>query len=93
MRLLLDVESGDFAGAMRTLELLRPLEEFRGRADKSYNVPVLKAALRIAGIDFGAPRPQRQLPPDDEDELTEVVRELLAEEASAAARHCSRRNR
>ena len=85
LRLLSEVHAGNFPGAMKTLELLRPFEDLRARNSDSYNVPVLKEAVRISGIDFGAPRPpQRRLPPADGGEIAAVVQKLLAAEASAA---------
>lgn len=79
--------AGDYPQAMRLLEQLRPIEDFRARTGSSYNISFLKHAIRHLGLDFGQPRPpQRKLTADEMAEIDELVPALLqAEEELALA--------
>lgn len=71
----------DYQEAMHILEVLRPIEDYRARAEDSYNISMLKTALKIAGRDFGPVRPpQRRLPTAEEGEVKKVLEPILAEE-------------
>jgi 4-hydroxy-tetrahydrodipicolinate synthase len=71
--------------AMRLLGILRPIEDYRARALDSYNISMLKAALRLTGRDFGPPRPpQRAIKPAEEAEIRALLEPILAAEAELA---------
>lgn len=75
--------AGDHDQAMRLLRLMRPIEDFRSREGDSYNISAIKAAVQIAGWDFGPPRPpQRRLVPGEEAELRRLLAPILAAEAA-----------
>jgi 4-hydroxy-tetrahydrodipicolinate synthase len=84
--------AGDYPQAMRLLEQIRPIEDFRARTGSSYNISFLKHAIGHLGLEFGKPRPpQRQLTADEMAEIDDLVPSLLAAEedlalAPAAAR-------
>jgi 4-hydroxy-tetrahydrodipicolinate synthase len=74
--------AGDYAEGMRLQELLLPIEEYRARAGDSYNISMLKGAMKVLGQDWGAPRPpQRQLTSAEQAEIEAFIRPLLAIEA------------
>ena len=74
-----------YAAAMETLSILRPIEDYRARAGDSYNISMLKAALRMTGRDFGPPRPpQRRLSAAEEAEIPALIAPILAAEAELA---------
>ncbi len=76
---------GEWSQAMRILQLLRPIEDYRARENSSYNISFLKAAMGVVGVDFGPPRPpQRQIKPEEQQEIQQIVREVLQAEAEAA---------
>lgn len=69
---------GDWAQAMRLQQVLRPIEDYRARADNSYNISFLKHAATHLGLEFGPPRPpQRQLTAEEKREIDEMVPALL----------------
>lgn len=77
---------GDYPQAMRLLELIRPIEDFRARSGSSFNISFLKYALRHTGLDFGSPRPpQRQLTADEKQEIDELMPAILQAEEELAA--------
>jgi len=66
---------GDYAEAMRLLRIIRPIEDYRARAGDSYNISMLKTAMRLSGRDFGPPRPpRRRLSPDHSPRRTQRTR-------------------
>jgi 4-hydroxy-tetrahydrodipicolinate synthase len=70
---------------MQRLALIRPIEDYRDRAGDSYNISMLKAALRLTGRDFGPPRPpQRRITPEEESEIQALLEPILAAEAELA---------
>src|SRR5437763_1867490 len=74
-----------YAAAMEKLRILRPIEDYRARAGDSYNISMLKAALRLTGRDFGPPRPpQRRLNAAEEAEIRALIAPILAAEAELA---------
>jgi 4-hydroxy-tetrahydrodipicolinate synthase len=76
---------GKYAEAMETLRILRPIEDYRARAGDSYNISMLKAALRLTGRDFGPPRPpQRRVTAAEEAEIRTLIEPILAAEAGLA---------
>ena len=78
--------AGEFAEGMRLQELLLPIEEYRARAGDSYNISMLKGAMKVLDQDFGPPRPpQRQLTPSEQAEIEAMIRPLLAIEAEMKA--------
>ena len=73
---------GDYARAMEYLRILRPIEDYRARSGDSYNISMLKAALRLTGRDFGPPRPpQRALGAAEEAEIRALLAPVLVAEA------------
>lgn len=73
---------GDYSEGMRLLAILRPIEDYRARPDESFNISMLKFALKVAGHDFGPVRPpQRRLTPLEEAEIRGLVEPILAAEA------------
>lgn len=76
---------GRHEDAMRHLGVLRPIEDYRARAADSYNIGMLKSALRLTGRDFGPPRPpQRTITPREEAEIRALLEPILAAEADLA---------
>jgi 4-hydroxy-tetrahydrodipicolinate synthase len=74
--------AGDYAEARRIQDILRPIEDYRARAGDSYNISMLKAAIRAAGRDFGPARlPQRPITATEMQEIDALVRPILAAEA------------
>ncbi|HLQ43612.1 MAG TPA: dihydrodipicolinate synthase family protein [Planctomycetaceae bacterium] len=73
--------AGRFADGLRLQNLLLPIEDFRARAGDSYNISMLKQALKVIGKDFGEPRPpQRRLTPGECDEIAALLKPILAVE-------------
>ena len=65
--------------------VLRPIEDYRARSGDSYNISLLKAALRLTGRDFGPPRPpQRAVGDAAEAEIRALLAPILAAEADLA---------
>jgi 4-hydroxy-tetrahydrodipicolinate synthase len=74
---------GDYAEALRILAILRPIEDYRARAGDSYNISMLKAAMKATGRDFGPARlPQRPISAAEEQEIITLVKPILAAEAA-----------
>ncbi len=74
--------AGEYAEGMRLQELLLPIEDYRARAGDSYNVSMLKGAMKVLGQNFGPPRPpQRQLTAAEQSEIEAFIQPLLAIEA------------
>lgn len=73
--------AGNWTEAMRHLEWLQPIEEYRARAGSSYNITFLKYALRHVGLEFGPPRPpNRQLTDAERREIDQMMPPILAAE-------------
>lgn len=76
------LKSGNAREAMRLLSVVRPIEDFRALAADSFNISAIKAAMQIAGWDFGPVRPpQRRLTTDEIGQLRSVVEPILSAEA------------
>jgi 4-hydroxy-tetrahydrodipicolinate synthase len=72
--------------AMELMRKIRPIEDYRARADSSYNISFLKQAVRSLGLDFGEPRPpQRRLTSEERSEIDALAPRLLAAEQEALA--------
>lgn len=78
--------AGEYAEGMRLQELLLPIEDYRARSGDSYNISMLKGAMKVLGQDFGPPRPpQRQLTEKEQAEIESFIRPLLAIESEMQA--------
>ncbi|MGE3820031.1 MAG: dihydrodipicolinate synthase family protein [Isosphaeraceae bacterium] len=76
---------GRYADALGHLRVLRPIEDYRARAGDSYNIGMLKTALRLTGRDFGPPRPpQRRITAAEEAEIRALLEPILRVEAELA---------
>lgn len=76
------LKSGNYSEAMRLLFVVRPIEDFRALAADSFNISAIKAAMEIAGWDFGPVRPpQRRLSTDEIAQLRTTIEPMLAVEA------------
>lgn len=74
--------AGQYDEGLRLQEILLPIEDYRARAGDSYNISMLKGAMKVLGQDFGPPRPpQRQLSAEEQAEIESLIRPLLAIEA------------
>jgi 4-hydroxy-tetrahydrodipicolinate synthase len=73
--------AGEFAEGMRWQKLILPIEDFRARDGDSYNISMLKTAIRRVGFDFGPPRaPQRQLTTQERSAIDDLLAPILAAE-------------
>jgi 4-hydroxy-tetrahydrodipicolinate synthase len=71
---------------MRYQQLILPIEDYRARQGDSFNITMLKHALKVAGIDFGKARPpQRQLTAAEEAEIEQLLHPILRAEADLAS--------
>lgn len=74
--------AGEYGEAMRLQRLIVPIEDYRARDGDSYNISMLKYAMRLVGLDFGPPRPpQRQLTAKEQSEIAALMEPILAAEA------------
>ncbi len=75
----------DYAEATRLLSILRPIEDYRARAGDSFNISMLKAAMKATGRDFGPARlPQRPITANEQREIEALVEPILAQEGKLA---------
>jgi 4-hydroxy-tetrahydrodipicolinate synthase len=73
--------AGEFSEGMRWQKLVLPIEDFRAREGDSYNISMLKYAMRRVGVDFGTPRaPQRQLSSQERGAIDDLLAPILAAE-------------
>ena len=78
--------AGEYAEGMRLQKLLLPIEDYRARSGDSYNISMLKGAMKVLGQDFGPPRPpQRQLTDKEQEEIESLIRPLLGIEKEMEA--------
>lgn len=78
--------AGEYAEGMRLQKLLLPIEDYRARAGDSYNISMLKGAMKVLGQDFGPPRPpQRLLTESEQAEIESLIRPLVAIDAEIEA--------
>ena len=76
------LNQGDYALAMDYLKIIRPIEDYRARAGDSYNISMLKVAIKRIGYDFGPVRPpQRQLTAAEAAEVQRIIEPILAAES------------
>lgn len=74
--------AGRYAEAMRVLQIIRPIEDYRAREGDSFNITLLKYALELRGLPFGPPRsPQRQLNDSERADIRRLIEPILIEEA------------
>src|SRR5690606_25613708 len=72
----------DYPQAMRRLEVLRSIEDYRGREGDSFNISMLKYAMQLVGYDFGPVRPpMRTLTTQQQDEVRQLLEPILEYEA------------
>mgnify|MGYP002623159710 CR=1 FL=1 len=65
--------AGEWNEAMRLQQIILPIEHYRARSGDSYNISMLKHALKMAGLDFGDPRPpQRRLTTEERNEIEQL---------------------
>jgi 4-hydroxy-tetrahydrodipicolinate synthase len=77
------LSSGEYREGMRLQELILPIEDYRGRAGDSYNISMLKHAIKVTGLNFGPPRPpQRQLAAAEQTEIEALLEPILSAEAA-----------
>ncbi|MFO1019707.1 MAG: dihydrodipicolinate synthase family protein [Planctomycetales bacterium] len=82
--------AGQYEEALRYQEAILPIEDFRAREGDSYNISMLKEALRQTGVDFGPPRPpQRQLTVAEKEEIARIMVPInrLEEQLAKECRH------
>jgi 4-hydroxy-tetrahydrodipicolinate synthase len=73
--------AGEFLDGMRWQKLILPIEDFRAREGDSYNITMLKHAMKVLGEDFGPPRaPQRQLTRAEQDAIADLIHPIFAAE-------------
>lgn len=73
----------NYAEAMRILQTVRPIEDFRAQGGESYNISAIKAGLAIVGFNFGPPRPpQRRLTAEETNQIRQLLEPMLAAEGS-----------
>ncbi len=71
--------AGQFSEGLRLQKVLLPIEDFRARAGDSYNISMLKQAMRVLGHDFGEARPpQRRLTSVECEEVAKLLPPILA---------------
>jgi len=76
-----DLSHGDYSTALQRLNILRPLEEFRGCEADSFNIVTVKEALNLRGRGFGPCRPpQRRLGESEREEIQKLLVPLLTAE-------------
>jgi 4-hydroxy-tetrahydrodipicolinate synthase len=76
------LNQGDYALAMDYLKIIRPIEDYRARAGDSYNISMLKVAIKRIGYDFGPVRPpQRQLTAAEAAEVQRIIEPILIAES------------
>ena len=78
--------AGAFQEGMDLQAQILPIEDYRARAGDSYNISMLKHAMKAFGQDFGPARaPQRQLTAVEQTEIDALIGPILqAEEAIIA---------
>lgn len=73
--------AGEATEGMRWQRLILPIEDYRAREGDSFNISMLKYAVRRLGSDFGAPRaPQRQLTAHERAAIDDLLAPILAAE-------------
>jgi 4-hydroxy-tetrahydrodipicolinate synthase len=76
----------DYATAMKLLEILRPIEDYRARQGDTLNITLIKEAVSLIGLPFGPPRPpQMRLSDGDRQALQQLLVPILQWEEQHAA--------
>jgi 4-hydroxy-tetrahydrodipicolinate synthase len=70
------LEAGDYAGAMRLIDVMNGFEEIRAEEQNGTNVTAVKAALQLMGEDCGPTRPPSAWPLTDRQQA--ALQRLLA---------------
>jgi 4-hydroxy-tetrahydrodipicolinate synthase len=77
--------AGAYQEGMDLQSKLLPIEDYRARAGDSYNISMLKHAMKAFGQDFGPARaPQRQLTASEEAEIDQLLVPVLQAEEEIA---------
>ncbi len=77
--------AGNWTEAFRLQRILLPIECYRARQGNSYNISLLKYAIRATGLDFGEPRPpQRRLTAAEQREIDALLTPILNAERELA---------
>lgn len=73
--------AGEYREGMRLQESICLIENYREREADSYNISMLKEAMRVLGQDFGPPRPpQRRLTDEEQKEIARILQPVLETE-------------
>lgn len=74
--------AGEYQEGLRLQQLILPIEDYRALSGDSYNISMLKQAMRLVDQDFGAPRPpQRRLTADECREIDALMQPILTAES------------
>jgi dihydrodipicolinate synthase/N-acetylneuraminate lyase len=73
LRLLGALEAGDGSTTRAILAAIKPFEELRAVAEGGWNVAVVKAAMRIRGLDAGPVRPPASDLPENQREALDFA--------------------
>ena len=74
--------AGQYDEGMRLQQLILPIEDYRAREGDSYNISMLKHALKLLDKDFGPPRaPMRQLTEAECAEIDAMMAPILEAES------------
>jgi len=77
--------AGDYTEGMHLQQIIVPIEDYRARNGDSYNISMLKHAMKSVDLDFGPPRaPQRELTSDERNEIDDLLKPIMAAEESIA---------
>lgn len=80
------LQAGRWDEAMRLQRPILPIEHYRARAGASYNISMLKYAVKVSGIDCGPTRPgQRRLTAEEEREVESLTAAVLSAERELTA--------
>jgi 4-hydroxy-tetrahydrodipicolinate synthase len=75
----------DYPAAMKLLNVLRPMEDFRARDHDKLNITLIKYAVELTGLPFGPPRPpQPTLDAEDQETCRQLLAPILNWEREAA---------
>jgi len=73
--------AGEFAHGMELQQQILPVEDYRAKEGDSFNISMLKHALKVIGMDFGSPRaPQRQLTANEQAEIEQLIQPVIRAE-------------
>lgn len=73
--------AGEFQHGMELQQQILPIEDYRAKEGDSFNISMLKHALKLGGVDFGPPRPpQRQLTEKEKLDIEQIIQPVLKAE-------------